>query len=87
MASSTYIGSSTKYYLTKVSNDVERACQIDEYTGGVGWTDRLDRATQYDDLEHVKNLKNIQQMMSTFMGKDDTFYILKHVEEVTAVTE
>lgn len=72
------MGDKTSYIVTRKVNDkIEQVASIDDYNGNIYWTEALDGASKFDDIDKARKLMSLQEEMGKLLGKDYVYEILE----------
>lgn len=84
-----FVGEDVKYLLARIHGESgkEEVTNYNEYNSTFTFMTDISRATHFDDLEKVEQLKNAQQLLSDIMGSGHQFKIIKQEIKRTLVEE
>ena len=82
------MGDKTSYIVTrKVNDDIEQVASIDDYNGNIYWTESVEGANKFDDIDKARKLMSLQEEMAKLLGKEYVYEILEEHRVVSAVKE
>lgn len=82
------MGDKTNYIVTrKLNDDIEQVASIDDYNGNIYWTENIEGASKFDDINKAKKLMSLQEEMAKLLGKEYAYEILEEHRVVSLVKE
>nr|DAF54321.1 MAG TPA: hypothetical protein [Siphoviridae sp. ctZUr4] len=80
------MGDKTSYIVTrKVNDEIEQVASIDDYNGNIYWTESVESASKFDDINKARKLMSLQEEMGKLLGKEHVYEILEEHRVVSVV--
>lgn len=79
------MGDKTSYIVTrKVNDEIEQVASIDDYNGNIYWTETIESASKFDDIDKARKLMSLQEEMAKILDKEYVYEILEEHRVVSA---
>ena len=77
----------TTYIISRIKNGTEEVAQYNDYNGTIYWYSNRDSATDFEDLELAKGIKQIQDSFAKLTKQDVSFKLYQLDSETFEINE
>ena len=77
----------TTYIISRIKNGTEEVAQYNDYNGTIYWYSSRDSATNFEDLELAKGIKQNQDSFAKITKQDVTFKLYQLDSETFEINE